>query len=344
MGLPVRIGMVGSERGSAFPGLYARHPDALLAAWCPQGGDPYPSFEALISNPAIDAIHIDNIHRNHASLAIAALRAGKHVACAPPMATSLDDCRAIVEAARRHSRVYMMMVPAVYSPEFLCVKRLLDRGDLGPLRFLRGEHRHVASGTSTGAENPSLLHAIAAVGPLLSLIGKRARWVSSANGDGADRTLRTALVRLRDCGLSIEIAAASVGSPADFPWGFDVRGDRLAVAWRQAGKDRASLFRSDGQEPVPVPDFSHLLPEDLRRGARRTATATDPVAPATDPGGDRDGSLPHLAHEFIRSIVENRRSMIDEATAANWTGVGICAHASAARGGVRVDIPDFDGE
>jgi len=59
-------------------------------------------------------------------------------------------------------------------------------------------------------------------------------------------------------------------------------------------------------------------------------------------GSGHGGSHPHLAHEFIRSIVEERKPLIDEVTAANWTSVGICAHQSAMAGGARVDLPVFD--
>jgi len=46
-------------------------------------------------------------------------------------------------------------------------------------------------------------------------------------------------------------------------------------------------------------------------------------------GSGHGGSHPHLTHEFIRAIVENRESAVDARTAANWTMTGICAHESA---------------
>ena len=58
-------------------------------------------------------------------------------------------------------------------------------------------------------------------------------------------------------------------------------------------------------------------------------------------GSGHGGSHPHLAHEFVRSIIEDRPPAIDAVTAANWTAVGICAHESAMRGGARVAVPDF---
>jgi hypothetical protein len=47
-----------------------------------------------------------------------------------------------------------------------------------------------------------------------------------------------------------------------------------------------------------------------------------------------------LAHEFIRSIVEQRPPAIDALTSARWTLPGIYAHESAMRGGEPVVIPD----
>jgi hypothetical protein len=46
--------------------------------------------------------------------------------------------------------------------------------------------------------------------------------------------------------------------------------------------------------------------------------------------------------EFVRSIVEGRRSRQDTVTTANWNVPGICAHLSAMQGGVRVEIPSFE--
>ena len=48
-----------------------------------------------------------------------------------------------------------------------------------------------------------------------------------------------------------------------------------------------------------------------------------------------------LVHEFVRSIIEDRRPRIDSVAAASWTAAGICAHQSALQDGEPLDIPDF---
>ena len=72
---------------------------------------------------------------------------------------------------------------------------------------------------------------------------------------------------------------------------------------------------------------------------RRADTAF--VLGQLDQGGGHGGSHPHLANEFIMSIIEGRPSFPDVYQSVNWTCAGICAHESAMRGGEIVHLPDF---
>ena len=60
--------------------------EALAARY---GGVAYPGVEALLADPAVDAVSICTQNSTHAELTVAALRAGKHVLCEKPMATTL---------------------------------------------------------------------------------------------------------------------------------------------------------------------------------------------------------------------------------------------------------------
>jgi len=62
----------------------------------------YTSFEEIIQDDNIDAVYINTPIPDHAVQSIAALKAGKHVACTVPMATSIEDCRRIVEAQQQN--------------------------------------------------------------------------------------------------------------------------------------------------------------------------------------------------------------------------------------------------
>ncbi len=64
-------------------------------------------YEALIADPAVQAVYISTPHCLHAEWAIRAAEAGKHVLCEKPLAMTRDEAHAAIEAARRH-RVFLM--------------------------------------------------------------------------------------------------------------------------------------------------------------------------------------------------------------------------------------------
>ena len=105
----------------------------------------------------------------------------------------------------------------------------------------------------------------------------------------------------------------------------------------------AQRGRSIGYQQVSAPDRQDLLPQEIAHHTqeRLVFDANNPHLSVVQ-GGNHHGSHPHMVNEFVRSIVENRKPMIDAVTAANWTAAGICAHESAMQGGAAVQIPAFD--
>ena len=102
----INIAIVGLGFGAEFIPIYQRHPNTNMYAICQRTenrlnaiGDAfgitkrYTSFDDLIKDPGVDAVHINSPIHMHASQSIAALEAGKHVACTVPMATSIEECR-----------------------------------------------------------------------------------------------------------------------------------------------------------------------------------------------------------------------------------------------------------
>jgi predicted dehydrogenase len=155
----LNVGIVGLEFGSEFIPIYQQHPDANMYAICQRTrsrldevGDRfgvevrYDDYDAMLADPAIDVVHINTPLQVHADQVVAALQAGKHVGCTIPMATSVEDCKRIVDAQRETGLVYMMMETVVYSREFLHLKELYERGDLGKLQFLRASHHQDMTG------------------------------------------------------------------------------------------------------------------------------------------------------------------------------------------------------
>ena len=154
-----RIAIVGLGFGAEFIPIYQRHANAEMAAICQRTesslneiGDKfgvekrYADYDELLTDSEIDAVHINSPIPNHAEQTIAALKAGKHVACTVPMATSEEDCKTIVELCAETGLQYMMMETVVYAREFLYMKELYDNGELGKLQFLKASHQQDMDG------------------------------------------------------------------------------------------------------------------------------------------------------------------------------------------------------
>jgi len=86
------------------------------------------AVKKLLKDKNVDLVHINSPIPDHAPQSVAALRAGKHVACTVPMSTDVEGCRQIVELQRKTGKVYMMMETVVYAREYLFVKEMYDKG------------------------------------------------------------------------------------------------------------------------------------------------------------------------------------------------------------------------
>src|SRR6266478_4085373 len=130
----VRVAIVGLGFGAEFIPIYQNHPDAEMYAVCQRNpktldqiGQAFnvkqrcAKYEDLLKDPNVDAVHINTPIPDHAPMTLAALRAGKHVACTVPMATPVEECQAIVNEARKQQKNYMMMETVVFSREFIFV-------------------------------------------------------------------------------------------------------------------------------------------------------------------------------------------------------------------------------
>ena len=93
-------------------------------------GGAYASSDArdVITDPEIDAVVISTRHASHASFVLAALKADKHVFVEKPMATSVADCLAIVEAARASGRVLRVGFNRRFAPMLVAMKSAVGRG------------------------------------------------------------------------------------------------------------------------------------------------------------------------------------------------------------------------
>lgn len=357
----LRIAVVGLHFGAAFVPIYQNHPDVGQVVLCDADAERlrvvgehfgiekrYTSLDALLDADSCDAVHLLTPVPVHVEQSVRILNAGKHCACAVPMATDLDGLRRVLAAERSSGKNYMMMETAVYTREFLYAQELHRQGALGALTFLRGTYYQDLEGNypTYWRAQPPMHYATHAVAPLLALAQTRVAKVSCL-GSGQLRPdiqqpggnpfpLQTALLRLAGTNLAAEVTHSWFQTARAYTEAFSIYGDKAGFEWQQLEEEHPLLFTLEPVDPtrrgraitatrVAVPDRPELLPPPIRSFTQ----------------GGHGGSHPHLAHAFVRSIVEGRPSPIPARTAADWTAPGICAHESALQDGEWVTVPDF---
>ena len=152
----IHIGIIGCGKIAQVRHIpeYAANPDAELAGYfnpkrfraeemaAKYGGKVYDTAEELLADPAIDAVSICAANYAHAELTIKALQAGKHVLCEKPMATTIEDCEAMLAAAKESGKYLMIAHNQRLTKAHLEAKRLLDEGLIGRIISFRTTFGH----------------------------------------------------------------------------------------------------------------------------------------------------------------------------------------------------------
>jgi phthalate 4,5-cis-dihydrodiol dehydrogenase len=145
----LKIGVAGLGRAfSLMVPAFSLDPRVMLVA----GADPRPearasfaadfnakafdSIEELAAQAEVDVVYIATPHQFHAAHACAAAAAGKHVLLEKPMALSVDECRAVIAAAREHGVQLIVGHSHSFDAPVLHARKLIDSGRFGAVRMV----------------------------------------------------------------------------------------------------------------------------------------------------------------------------------------------------------------
>lgn len=106
------------------------------------GGKTYESVEELLADKSIEAVSVCTANRFHASITIAALRAGKHVLCEKPMATAVEDAEKMIEEAGKSGKTLMVGHNQRLTDAHVRAKKIIDCGELGRIISFRTTFSH----------------------------------------------------------------------------------------------------------------------------------------------------------------------------------------------------------
>ena len=371
----LNVALVGLGFGGCFAPIHHDHPDvASLKVYDPDrskcrymlenglADGAYNSFEEILNDPDCDAVHLVTPIPLHAEQTIAVLNAGKHCACTVPMATSVEDLYRIAEAKHRSGKNFMMMETTLYTYQFFYARDMLKNGELGRIQFMRGSHyQDMANWPEYWMGLPPMWYGTHAIGPMVALSGSRisrvqcfgsgtmAQWLTERYGNPYpmesalfefENGLKGEATRsLFECARPYQEGMFIYGSDGCFEWGF-LDEDSPYVTRQHPAVDgvRGSYV---GSEITEMPNYYDSLPESLWKYT--VGSNFDPLNPQDSlkkgAGGGHHGSHPHLVHEFVRSIIEEREPWINVELAANITAAGLCAHESAMNNGASVTVP-----
>ncbi len=372
------VAVVGMNFGSSFISLYLKHPSVYKVIMVDTNEEHLKAtaekylvenyttnYQDVLDDPEVDAIHLVVPPALHSPLSVKALKAGKHCACTIPMGMTMKELYDVIEARRESGKNFMFMETSVYTREFIYVKELLDAGELGNIQYMRCAHYQDMEGWPEYWKGyPPLMHPTHAVAPCLQLSGKRPTTVFGKGSGkvrkeledryGCPYAFESAFISLEGDETVIEMERYLYHVARAYTECFNVYADKKSFEWQQIEAEKPVVFTMKPSENpewrgswitedrIEVPDYAHLLPPEIARYTRHG------IYDETNPhlsfyqGGEHGGSHPHLIHEFVCSILENRPAHPNDIDGAYWTSVGLLAHESAMEGGTVKQVPCFD--
>ena len=143
----IRVGVIGLNMGRGHVRNFVSSPDVEAVYVCDIVAErreaarsecglttpDYADYRELLANDEIDAVSVCLPNCLHAPVTLDALRAGKHVLCEKPMATTAAAARRMVAAAAKARRMLTVHFNQRFSPEAHFVKGLAERGELGEI-------------------------------------------------------------------------------------------------------------------------------------------------------------------------------------------------------------------
>lgn len=373
----LNVALVGMKFGGAFAEIWKHHPMVnsigvfdtnkeqmdKVADHCGIEKK-YSSFEEILADDTLDAVHLVTPIPLHEEQTVQVLESGKHCACTVPMAISLEGIKRITEAVRKTGKKYMMMETTLYTYQFLYVKQMLEQGELGKIQFMRGAHyQDMANWPDYWMGLPPMYYGTHAIGPMVALSGSRIKRVNCFGSGtmeewmhekyGNPFPVESALFEFEN-GLKGEATRTLFETARMYQEGLFVYGSKKSFEWGFTDKDApyiTTLGECNGikrgktttYETKQMPNFHLRLPEEIQRFT--VGGQYDPLNPheslTIGAGGGHHGSHPHLVHEFVMSIIEDRKPYIDEILGGNITAAGICAHESAMKNGEAILVPEF---
>jgi predicted dehydrogenase len=231
----------------------------------------------LVADPKVSAIVIASPQGTHREIALAALAAGKPVFCEKPLGASLDDARAMTEAAERAAVTNMTGFNYIRTPASQFAHTIIASGEIGDIVYVAAQHtedfladprdkadwrtRDMASGTM-GDLAPHIINAVLRlVGPIESVVGDHKTVHAVRTGpDGPERVGNDDqahfLARFAN-GAMGSVFISRVATGRKMGYAYEITGTKGAIRFDQ--EDQNALWLYDAGAPIGRRGFTKIL-------------------------------------------------------------------------------------
>lgn len=376
----LNVGVVGAAgRGASFRAAFEAHPLTRIHAVCDiredllaeaakrlGASEMYVDYAEMLERSDVDAVVIGTPMPFHAPQAIQALERDIHVLSEVTAAVSVEECQALVAAAKRSQAIYMMAENYTYTKPNVLVKELVRRGLFGEVYYAEGEYIHELKELNeitpwrrqwqTGIDG--ITYGTHSLGPIL-------QWLSACPGSSGDRVVR--------------VCCAGSGHHYVDPRGDPYENQDSCVMLAQTARGALIKIRVDmlSERPHAMTNYSLQGTGGCYESARSAGergkvwladlcAEKDVWLDLVDPSGRPSGRnleaeyLPemwrhppeaalHAGHgggdyfqvlDFVRSIVDGTPCPIGIHEAMDMTLPGLISQASIAAAGVWMEVPD----
>ena len=290
----------------------------------------YPSLEEMVKDDSIEAIFCATDAPSHARHCIEVLKHGKHVASAVPAVwEDLGEADRLLETVKQSGLNYMLFETSCYHSDLYAMRRIYDAGGFGKLVYSEGEYFHYACAVIPSYKDwriglPPQWYPTHSNAYYVGVTGGSFTEVSCLGMPSIRDELQPQNNRYRNpFGTEIAMFRTSEGGMS-----------RMGVSWDTPGHG-GEVGRVRGQRGSMIGMNYQGLEKELPDLAR------PPLPPGVRAGG-HGGSHGYLGHEFVMSILESRRPLVDVVRALNMTVPGIVAHQSALKDGELMKIPQYE--
>jgi predicted dehydrogenase len=380
----ISIGIVGlGSFGSSFVELFNTHPLVERIALCDREPDRlaafanrpsiqnkfsprdvYSSFDQICRSD-LQALAIFTQPWLHASQAVQAMQAGKHVYSAVPVVSLpngqeiLEWCDRLIDTCTTTGQLYMLGETTFYRPETMYCRRQAEAGSFGHFVYVEGEYLHdvdwdksnlrkvrqqrlaSAAGIEWASQKsgqpdtggaPMHYPTHSTSGPI-SVMGAHALEVTARgflplepdDYFGEEFSNETALFHMSN-GATMRICEyRQIGHPG---------AETLRVFGTEGTFRENSWLDKSTRTPLTVEEMRDPLPPEIEK-ALRTSNEGSSIY------GGHGGSHAYLVHEFVDAVAKGRTPAINAWEAVRYMAAGVVAHESALRNGEMRSVPDW---